>query len=73
MLSLFVVFQLSCYIRKSHHGNTVTEQERLVAIDEEWTDILARHKALLSLLNPKYDSSNTVALSWLSLTTDLFS
>ncbi|KAG2180878.1 hypothetical protein INT43_008458, partial [Umbelopsis isabellina] len=38
----------------------VTEQERLVEIDEEWTDILARHKALLSLLNPKYDSGNTV-------------
>jgi hypothetical protein len=35
-------------------ASTVTELERLVEIDEEWTDILARHKALLSLLNPKY-------------------
>ncbi|KAI8575741.1 hypothetical protein K450DRAFT_260242 [Umbelopsis ramanniana AG] len=31
----------------------VTERERLEEIEEEWTNILARHKALLAMLNPK--------------------
>ncbi|KAH8555794.1 alternative splicing regulator-domain-containing protein [Umbelopsis sp. PMI_123] len=32
----------------------VTERERLEEIEQEWTNILARHKALLAMLNPKY-------------------
>ncbi|GAB5589470.1 hypothetical protein Unana1_04370 [Umbelopsis nana] len=31
----------------------VSEQDRLEEIEEEWTNILARHKALLAMLNPK--------------------
>lgn len=35
------------------HLMPVAEQDRLVEIEEEWTNILAKHKALLAMLNPK--------------------
>lgn len=37
----------------------VTEQERLEEIEEEWTKLLERHKALLALIN-KYAYLNTL-------------
>lgn len=31
----------------------VTEQERLLEVEEEWTKLLERHKALLAMLKSK--------------------
>ncbi|KAG2172471.1 hypothetical protein INT44_006644, partial [Umbelopsis vinacea] len=45
----------------------VTERERLEEIEEEWTNILARHKALLAMLKPKYVEVRTTVTNTLSL------
>ncbi|CAO3643151.1 unnamed protein product [Cunninghamella blakesleeana] len=42
----------------------VTEKERLATVDEEWTKLLERHKALLALINPKKTKNNLIGFDY---------
>ncbi|KAI8084575.1 alternative splicing regulator-domain-containing protein [Halteromyces radiatus] len=46
-----------------------TEKERLELVDEEWTKLLDRHKALLAMINPTKKKSNAIGFDYGTSTT----
>ncbi|KAI9303709.1 alternative splicing regulator-domain-containing protein [Cunninghamella echinulata] len=42
----------------------VAEKERLTTVEEEWTKLLDRHKALLAMINPKKSKNSTIGFDY---------